>query len=1186
MTAHQRRLTRFSFGLILLIVGLVPATPLAAQETVRFAPSGAKLPGHQLQYDAGFEVMDWNGDGRPDLFLPNTSMMSFAVHLNEGTRERPRFGHAVGYPVNLTETVPQPVEHTQAFATCDLNGDGLFDIVVFEGQLRLLANVGTPRGPNHWHLAKHAQFFPASDKMMQENARFATGPESMQWNKGIFGRQVLTLAVADWDGDGLDDLLICRFKDEPPGVKATGGAEQWTGWGRVIVSKPTNPPPPADAPRFLGKLKEAPPRGLYFYKNVGSKQKPWFDKGVEIKTPDGKSIAAPNPVVADLDGDGVLDLLGTETEYSCNAFRVDWPTAPSVLWFRRPDKTNVAALEPGRPLLDAAGKPVPAGTQLRLADLRGAGVKDLLVMNAGLKGTLRWYRNQAKGPGDRAAFAPAEELGGRDFLRFDFMAQPLVADWFAPGSRDLILHGNTDAHCMWALRRTALYRNVAKAPGEVKYEFVGQFNYRGDPRMVGTDLEDRTYDIYGSAVALFPGPGPKRLLMSVAGKLYLFTDLAADGLTFQTRAALDLPAERNQRKGWQEIAVKVPEKVRFIRVANDHNGMGNLRDSMLHVVRFEAWAGGKNWATPADGVQVRDQNVKEPSPHYRVQRPDKMFDPKNQPSDDQPNFTTFGYYIGLAVITLKEPVALEKIRFLLSDREDRWYHFRLPYYWQGKLFRNGLEQGEPWYQYTVEVSADGQKWTKVADTMDAEMMRSFPHLTDWDGDGKTDLLLGVLNGRGTWPATKEYRLYRNLGTDEAPKFASYEPLCDEKGKPLKPQAHWYNAYAPHCGVAARDLDGDGKLDVVAEGFGDSELVWYQNVSADPKKEPRFRRARELGSPVPLRYAGAYRYFYLGDVDGDGVPDLLNSVNSSTAFFKGIPATAPAAPEEVTAEPNGDGPIEVRWKTVPGATAYEVRWAHQPITELNWPGLPKKTGPCASGPAQAVRINDFVDARPLFVAVKLRNDKSEASELSGVAETVTPPLRRVVVTDGQACFLDGQTPNAPALHKPSVLIAKAQIPGGEKQKVILLRFTDLPKAGPVERATLELTTDPSIQENPQLWQGMATLAVSCNVIRDDWDADRATFAEAAPGKPWPAGELDGGGLFLSYADLDFTVRPRRTLRFDVTEAVRAARKDGRGTVSLLVRVDHTGPYVAGQGYRFCGPGFPEPKLRPRLSVTTR
>ena len=58
--------------------------------------------------------------------------------------------------------------------------------------------------------------------MIKENTRFTIGPESMYWGKGVFPRQVLTMTVADWDGDGLEDLIVCRFKGEMPGVAALG----------------------------------------------------------------------------------------------------------------------------------------------------------------------------------------------------------------------------------------------------------------------------------------------------------------------------------------------------------------------------------------------------------------------------------------------------------------------------------------------------------------------------------------------------------------------------------------------------------------------------------------------------------------------------------------------------------------------------------------------------------------------------------------------------------------------------------------------------------------------------------------------------------------------------------------------------------------------------------------------------
>ncbi len=1191
-------------GAVLLSIVITAALPVRADEAVRFEPHGVKLEGNQFLYDAGFEVLDWNGDGKLDIFLPNTSMMSFAAHLNEGPPDAPRFGRAINYPVNLTETAPQTLEHGQAFAVCDLNGDALFDLILFDGQLRMIYNVGAPHGPNHWSLAKLPQYFPGSESMIKENARYATGPESMYWNKGIFARQALTLTVADWDGDGLDDLVICRFKDEAPGVQSAGGAEQWTSWGRVLVSRPRLPPPPADAPQYLEKLSQPPARGLYFYKNTGTKEQPWFDQEVEIRTPEGTSIAAPNPLVADMDGDGVLDLVSSESNYSCNAFRVDWPTAPHVVWFRRPKQEETAVLEPPRAVADASGQPVPAGVQARMVDLRGAGVKDLLVMDGDHQGTIRWYKNTAASSASTPAWAAAEVLRGKDFLRFDFMCQPVVVNWFGPGSRDLLIHGCTDAHCKFALRRTALYKNVAQKLGELKYELAGYFNFQGDPAMVPPSFEERPYDVYGSAVAVFPddGNGQRRLLMSVDGKVYFFSQLAPDGLTFQQRTPLNLPSHRNRHRGWQEITLSPSQKVQYIRIGNDRNGMGNLRDSFLHIVNFEALVAGKNVATLDQGVQIADENGVD-SPYYRVQRPTKMFTPGNAPSDTEPNFTTFGYYIGPATVTLKAPAPLEKIRFLLSDREARWYDIRLPFYWQGKLLRDGTEQGEPWYQYTVEVSADKKNWTTVADTMKTEMMRSVPHLTDWDGDGRVDLLLGVLNSKGIWPAEKEYRLYRNTGSNAAPKFDACQSLCDEHGQPLKLQAYWYLAYGIQCGVAAADLDADGKRDLIVEGHRNAELLYYRNVSNDSTSKLCFQRVRELGHPAPIRYDSGYRYFHLGDVDGDGVTDWINSASSSMAFFKGIAATAPARVDDLTVAEATAHSLQLRWTRPAGATHYDVRWSEEPITDLTWPRLPSHAqtyvAPATNDPVHIATLAGLPPGKTLYVAVKSINDAGDSSGLSNVAQGVLPPLRRIVLRNGpeqsagvpayagnQACYLDAQKPTEAAPKEPAQLIARAQTPNGEKQKVILLRFRDLPKTGPLERAVLELTTDPGLQPNGALLQPIARLAVSCNAIRDDWDAARATYTAAAPGQPWAADELESGGQFLSMAQPEFTIAPRRTVRWDVTEAVRAAQQEGRMAISLLVRVDYTGYYIAGHGYNFCGPDFPAVEQRPRLCLTVR
>ena len=1018
----------------LILLSLVLATIVRA-DAPRISSDGVRMPGCQLASDAGFDFIDWNDDGKLDLFLEDPSMISGSVHLNEGSQADPQFGHAAWYPLNLTEAVPHDMYFTQTRAICDLNHDGLWDMLVYDGQPRLIFNTGTKHGPNHWNFTLPEPYFPGSPQMIKENTRFTVGMESMYWGKGVFPRQVLTWTVADWDGDGLEDLLICRFKEEAPGVSVfTGG------------SGGTNP---ATRSTWMEKLAEAPARGLYFYKNVGTREKPWFDKGIEITTPDGQSIAAPNPVVMDIDGDGQPDLVSTETPYACNAFRVDWPTRPHAVWFRR-SKLNV--LESPKPLTDATGKPIPAGVQVRFAN------NDLYVMDS-VKG-LRWYKKSGK------SFTGPTVLQGADFARFGFMYQPLVVDWFGKNSRDLILHGCYDPHCQWALRRTALYRNR----GGMKYEFAGFINYQGDRAMVPQyfPFEERPYDVYGSYVTVMPddGTGKKRLVMSVNGKLHIFTDLAADGLTFQTRKSVSIPyPESNRMKGWQEIPVSVTNKVQFIRINNDRNGLGANRDSSLHIVSLEALAGGKNYAT---GAEVK------PAKH-----PTAMLTGGNES-----NFTTLACAMGPAIVTLPEPVTLEKIRFQLSDREPGWFTEFRPLTWQGRPVRQRSELGELWFNYRVEVSSDQTNWTVVADRMKTPMMRSCPVFVDWNHDGKFDLVLGVLDGNGIWPDSKEYRLYLNKGTNDDPKFDDFQPLADETGKPLKIAAWWNKTFSPQCGVAV--LDANGKRGLVVE---DTEprggLRYYENVGDDPL---RFKFVKLLGDPAPIDYPTSYRYFYCGDVDGDGLADVINC-NGGMVFFKGLPA--------------------------------------------------------------------------------------------GVTNVVTAPTGTIVRT-AEACTVDASQPAQSTPRQPAKLEVRTLTPRSpQKQKMILLRFTDLPQLAGLERVTLELTTDAKSTRYPV--QAGPGCDLSCSTIRDDWDAATATFAEAAPGKLWASGELDAGGTFLSMAEPVNTVKAVQTVVWDVTPAVREALQAGRATISLLIRAEYTGKYVAGAGYNFCGPAVAQAEYRPRLVV---
>ena len=169
------------------------------------------------------------------------------------------------------------------------------------------------------------------------------------------------------------------------------------------------------------------------------------------------------------------------------------------------------------------------------------------------------------------------------------------------------------------------------------------------------------------------------------------------------------------------------------------------------------------------------------------------------------------------------------------------------------------------------------------------MMRSCPVFVDWNRDGKFDLVLGVLNANGIWPDHREFRLYLNKGTNDEPKFDDFTPARRRDRQTAE---------------AARVVAQDGRSPVrrgparpqrrrqsLRPGRRDSEPrggLRLTRTSRRIRREPRFKFVKLLGDPTPIDYPTSYRYFYCGDVDGDGIPDVINC-NAEMIFFKGLPA---------------------------------------------------------------------------------------------------------------------------------------------------------------------------------------------------------------------------------------------------------------------------------------------------------
>lgn len=134
---------------------------------------------------------------------------------------------------------------------------------------------------------------------------------------------------------------------------------------------------------------------------------------------------------------------------------------------------------------------------------------------------------------------------------------------------------------------------------------------------------------------------------------------------------------------------------------------------------------------------------------------------------------------------------------------------------------------------------------------------------DVDQDGKLDLLVAKING--------SIEFHRNTGTGTAPAF---ERVLDTYGG-IQP-----DLYGLGASLTAADLNGDGRPELVA-GTTSGQIRVYDD----------FRSQRQSGfvadtnliqigtSPAAALRLGYYPTVATGDLDGDGLPELLVGLNT-------------------------------------------------------------------------------------------------------------------------------------------------------------------------------------------------------------------------------------------------------------------------------------------------------------------
>ena len=136
---------------------------------------------------------------------------------------------------------------------------------------------------------------------------------------------------------------------------------------------------------------------------------------------------------------------------------------------------------------------------------------------------------------------------------------------------------------------------------------------------------------------------------------------------------------------------------------------------------------------------------------------------------------------------------------------------------------------------------------------------------DLDGDGKADLV--VANYSGT------ISVFRNTSTSGNITAASFAAKVDfTSGGP--PYTSGFNSEA--YDVAICDLDGDGKPDLVVANLNSNTISVFRNTSTSGSIT-----TGSFAAKVDFPAGGAPQRIAIGDLDGDGKPDLAVANGSNT-----------------------------------------------------------------------------------------------------------------------------------------------------------------------------------------------------------------------------------------------------------------------------------------------------------------
>ncbi len=345
-------------------------------------------------------AIDWDGDGDPDLVVGDEDgRVALVEHAGGTAGGLPRF-LAPRYFRQEADAVKFGALATPVGFDWDGDGDGDLVSGNTAGRIAFVENLSGPgvEAPR-WAAPRPLEAGGAEIRIQAGPNGSIQGPCEAKWG-------YTTLSVADWDGDGLPDLVVNSI------------------WGRV-----------------------------HWYRNVGTRRAPRLAAAAPVEVewegpapvlawgwlrPEGKELLTQwrtTPAAADWNGDGLVDLVMLDTE-------------GYLAFFERARRGgSLVLLPPRRALCDDEGRPLRlnegvAGRsgrrKLCLVDWDGDGRLDVLVNSA----NARWLRQVGSGEG-RWLFKDMGNVHARSIEGHD--TSPTPVDWNGDGVPDLVI-GAEDGH--------------------------------------------------------------------------------------------------------------------------------------------------------------------------------------------------------------------------------------------------------------------------------------------------------------------------------------------------------------------------------------------------------------------------------------------------------------------------------------------------------------------------------------------------------------------------------------------------------------------------------------------------------------------------------------------------------------------------------------------------------------------